>query len=960
MSDSLQKRYENSPLFGANAPLVETLYEQYLADPQQLDPAWRDYFAGIANGANGEIPHGPIRDALAARALQPQVGAGSAAGSTVALEKQSAVLRLIWAYRLHGHKLANLDPLGLLAADSPQDLDPASHGLGESDLDTEFFTEGLAGTTRLKLREILALARRIYTRRIGIEYAHISNVVERQWLREHVEISTVEAKLSAERKRDLLAQLTAAEGIERYLHTRYVGQKRFSLEGGESLIPLLHSLIGQAGDSGIRELVIGMAHRGRINVLVNVLGKPPAELFSEFEGLYQAGSQLGTGDVKYHLGFSTDIPVGDEHMHVVLAFNPSHLEIVNPVVAGSVRARQDRRKDSEGQAVLPVLIHGDAAFSGQGVVMETLQMSRTPGFQVGGTVHVICNNQIGFTTSNPADARSTPYASDVAKMLEAPVFHVNGNDPEAVHLVTQMAFDYRKRFGRDAVIDLVCYRRHGHNEADEPSATQPVMYRAIRDLKPVRRMYAEQLMEEGVVDQDFVRDQVDEYRQALDDGRIALISPREMVGNEHTVDWSPYFAKGGQEETAEVQRGAQTDAEAERLQALGTQMLSVPEHIKLHPRVQRVYDDRRKMLAGDHPLDWGFCETLAYATLLNEGYDVRLVGQDSGRGTFFHRHAVLHHQADNELHVPLQHLDGPNSTFEVYDSLLSEEAVLGFEYGYSTTDPNTLVIWEAQFGDFANGAQVVIDQFISSGEAKWNRLCGLALFLPHGHEGQGPEHSSARLERFMQLCAQGNMQVCVPSTPAQMFHMLRRQMRQPMRRPLVVMTPKSLLRHPLSVSALDELSSGRFELMIDETELGERERVRRVVMCSGKVYYDLLKSRQEMELGDVALVRLEQLYPFPDPELNALLASYPNAKELVWCQEEPRNQGAFYQIRHRLQRAIQGRDITLTYAGRAPMAAPAVGYYRRPVDEQTSLVSAALGASPTEHVDRRKEGNERD
>jgi 2-oxoglutarate dehydrogenase E1 component len=955
MSDSLKQRYESSPLFGANAPLVETLYEQYLVDPAALDPVWRDYFGQLANGGAGsDIPHGPIQDALAARARAPRNGAAAVGQvSGAALEKQSAVLRLLWSYRLHGHKLADLDPLGLLQPESPADLDPASHGLGESDMDTEFFTEDLAGTTRLKLRDIIALARRIYTRRIGLEFAHISNSEERQWLREHVEATSVESSLEPSLQREVLAQLTAAEGIERYLHTRYVGQKRFSLEGGEALIPLLHTVVELAGASGMKELVIGMAHRGRINVLVNVLGKPPAELFNEFEGIYEAGSQLGTGDVKYHLGFSTDVETSGGHVHVVLAFNPSHLEIVDPVVVGSVRARQDRRDDARGDAVLPVVIHGDAAFSGQGVVMETLQLSRTRGFSTGGTVHIICNNQIGFTTSNPLDARSTPYSSDVAKMLEAPVFHVNGNDPESVHLATRMAFEYRQRFRKDVVIDLVCYRRHGHNEADEPSATQPVMYRAIRELKPVRRIYAERLMEAGVVSDEDVRGMVDEYRSGLDEGRIALINPRKMVGNEYTIDWSPYFASGGHAETAQVQRDVVTSVDRERLASLAERMTTVPDDIKLHPRVQRVYDDRRRMREGETPLDWGFSETLAYATLLDEGYHVRLVGQDSGRGTFFHRHAVLHNQSDNRLHVPLQHLGESTGRFQIYDSLLSEEAVLGFEYGYSTTDPRTLVIWEAQFGDFANGAQVVIDQFISSGESKWNRLCGLVLFLPHGHEGQGPEHSSARLERFLQLCAQGNMQVCVPSSPAQMYHMLRRQMRQPMRRPLVVMTPKSLLRHAQSVSSLEDLADGRFQTLIDEVDDIDPSTVKRVVMCSGKVYYDLRKAREEMSRHDVALIRVEQLYPFPDAECSQVLDRYPNASEVVWCQEEPRNQGAFYQIRHRIQRALEGRH-TLTYAGRSPMAAPAAGYFKRHADEQDSLVAAALGEKPTEFVERRR------
>ena len=948
MSESLAQRYQSSPLFGTNSALVEEYYERFLADPASVPPPWQAYFKALGGSAT-DVSHRQIREAIArdARApatqraaVAPPAPAGAPEPSAAALAKQSAVLRLIWAYRLHGHKLADLDPLGLTKPVAVPDLDPAYHGLTAEDMDREFFDEFLAGTRRRNLREIIGLLQRIYTRRIGAEFAHLSSTPERLWLRERLEVSNVTSFLSAEEKRSVFNLLTAAEGIERYLHTRYVGQKRFSLEGGETLIPMLEDLIQQSGRMGMKEMVVGMAHRGRINVLVNVLGKPPRELFSEFEGLYELKAAQGSGDVKYHMGFSADVHTGGGDVHIALAFNPSHLEIVDPVVEGSVRARQDRRGDHAGNTVMPVLIHGDAAFSGQGVVMETLQLSGVRAFRTGGTIHIIVNNQVGFTMSDPQDARSTPYCSDVAKLLEAPVLHVNANDPESALLVTRIALDYRAAFGKDIVIDLVCYRRHGHNEADEPAATQPVMYRAIRSAKPVRRLYAEQLVQEGVITEEDVRNLVETYRKGLDEGRLALVTPRAPIaGGEGAIDWSAY--RGGESEIVE------TAIAPARVAALSHSMTSLPEGFELHPRVARIIDDRRSMSEDNVPADWGFAETLAYASLLEERWNVRISGQDSARGTFFHRHAVLHNQTDNAVYVPLQHVAEKQGRCDIYDSLLSEEAVLGFEYGYATTAPDCLVVWEAQFGDFANGAQVVIDQFISSGETKWGRICGLVMFLPHGYEGQGPEHSSARLERFLQLCAEGNIQVCVPSTPAQMFHMLRRQMLRRLRKPLVVMTPKSLLRHPQSTSRLDELSSGRFRLLIDEPADFDAERVTRVVLCSGKVYYDLLHARSDSAEERVALARIEQLYPFPVDEYAAVLGRYRNAHEVVWCQEEPENQGAWYQIRHRLQEPL-GRRYTLTYAGRAASAAPAVGYYNLHGQQQRELVASALGAAAPE------------
>jgi 2-oxoglutarate dehydrogenase E1 component len=939
MGSSLKEQYASTPLFGSNASAVEALYEQYLSDRGSVPAVWREYFESLGD-PHTEIAHSAIRKELLesahdggrARQLRP-VGRKLAASSA---QKQAAVARLIQVYSLRGHQIADLDPLGLMERRVPGVLKLDYLGLSEADMDTEFYTGGLAGSgnARMKLRDIIALLKSIYCGKATVEFAHISRARERLWLREHFENEMVTSSVSDEERVTILEQLTSAEGIERYLHTRYVGQKRFSLEGGDSLIPMLDDLIHQGGAAGIHEIVIGMAHRGRINVLVNILGKSPEELFEEFEGNYDIDELRGSGDVKYHKGFSADMKTSGGNVHIALAFNPSHLEIVNPVVEGSVRARQQRRDDSERVEVLPVLVHGDAAFSGQGVVTETFQLSQTNGFRTGGTVHIVVNNQIGFTTSRPSDARSTDYCTDVAKMIEAPVFHVNGDDPEAVIRVTRLALQYRQTFKKDVVIDLVCYRRHGHNEADEPAATQPVMYSTIRSHRTTRDLYAEKLVEEKLIGKDGVSKLQDDYRDRLDRGEPVPEASLGMIGNEFTVDWSSYLDATWDESVDTTI----TPARAERASAYFTE---VPDDLKLHGRVQRIVDERARMAAGETDMDWGFAETMAYATLIEDGYDCRLVGQDSGRGTFFHRHAVLHNQVNNREYTPLQHIvDRPNA-FRVIDSLLSEEAVLGFEYGYATTDPGTLVIWEAQFGDFVNGAQVVIDQFISSGDAKWGRLCGMTLFLPHGYEGQGPEHSSARLERFLQLCAEHNMQVCVPSTPAQMFHMLRRQMLRKFRKPLIVMTPKSLLRHKMSVSPVSALSDGRFNLIIPEIEQIKPDATRRVVFCSGKVYYDLLEARQVHGIDDRALIRIEQLYPFPIEEFAAIIEQYEHVEDIVWCQEEPQNQGAWYQIRHRLQEPLRDHQ-QLYYAGRPASAAPASGIFKVHLQQQKALVDAAL------------------
>ena len=947
MNQSLAEQFATSMLYGGNADFVEDLYEQFLRDPAAVDPAWRRYFAGLGGAGPADIAHGPLRQRLAERSrVTGALRARDSGPADEASARQGAVSRLIQVYASRGHLCARLDPLGLQTIDKPSVLELDHFGLSEADLDREFFTGSRTAEfpKRATLRYILATLTTIYMDTIGAEFAHVSNTEERLWLQDQFQAAQITRRFTADEKKNILWQLTAAEGLERYLHNRYVGQKRFSLEGGDSLIPLLDDLVQRGGAAGVEETIIGMAHRGRLNVLVNLLGKSPKDLFNEFDGQYDLAKLRGSGDVKYHKGYSADLKTPGGPMHVALAFNPSHLEVVNPVVEGSARARQERRGDTAGAKVLPVLIHGDAAFAGQGVIMETLQLSQARGYYTGGTVHVIINNQVGFTTSDPKDARSTLYCSDVAKMVEAPIFHVNGDDPEAVCFVTRLALDYRMKFHKDVVIDLVCYRRLGHNEGDEPAATQPLMYQVIRGKRTVRDLYGARLVTEGVIGEAEPAAMVEQYRDGLDQGKPQARAALGMIGNKFTVDWSEYLGADWSEPT-------RTGVAADRLQVLGKAITTYPADWKLHPRVLAVMQSRAKMVAGEQDLDWGCAENLAYASLLQEGYPVRLSGQDSGRGTFFHRHAVLHDQTTGRRFVPLQHLAADQPTFRVIDSVLSEVAVMGFEYGFSTTEPHCLTIWEGQFGDFSNGAQVIIDQFISSGEANWGRLSGLALFLPHGYEGQGPEHSSARLERFLQLCAEYNMQVCVPSTPAQMFHLIRRQMVRALRKPLIVMTPKSLLRNPLSVSPLQDLSIGGFRNVIDEIDPLKPAAVSRLVFCAGKVYFDLLQARRDKKADNVAIVRIEQLYPFPADEYQAIMHRYPNAREIVWCQEEPQNQGGWYQIRHRLQASLGSRD-ELLYAGRPGAAAPATGIAALHDQQQKALVNAALFGAPPEEATR--------
>ncbi len=941
-SPSMQDQWDTSLLGGANSLWLESLYEQYIADPNSLDETWRDYFASLPMVAENarDVPHSEIRQQFVELAKQgggtrpsAPVGGGSAAEL-----KQIYVTQLINAYRVRGHQLAKTDPLGVETDAMVRELRLRENGLSEADLDTVFPTPSLEGIDRAPLRDIIEHLERCYCSAIGYEFMYIDYTPQKDWLQQRVESVASSPKLNEDTRRWILQRVTAAESMERHLGSRYVGQKRFSLEGGESLIVIMSELVRRSGAAGVKDMVIGMAHRGRLNVLVNILGKNPAELFQEFEG--KQNENLSAGDVKYHQGFSSDIKTASGHMHLALAFNPSHLEIASPVVEGSVRSRQDRYGDKEGDLVLPIAIHGDAAFAGQGVVMETFNMADSRGFSTKGTVHIIVNNQIGFTTSNAADARSTLYASDVAKMINAPIFHVNGDDPEAVYFVTQLALDFRMAFKKDVVIDLVCYRRHGHNETDEPSVTQPLMYKTIKALPTTRKLYADFLANEGVVTAEQADQWVQDYRQDLDDGKtVALdILEGQAEAPELAVDWSRFVAD-------DWRTPYDSKVPLTTLQSLANKLNELPDGLTLHSRVKKIVEDRRKMTAGALPLDWGYAETLAYASLLNDGYAVRLSGQDCGRGTFSHRHAVLHNQTQEGAYVPLREVTD-KANFLVIDSVLSEEAVLAFEYGYATADPMTLVIWEAQFGDFANGAQVVIDQFISSGETKWGRLCGLTLLLPHGYEGQGPEHSSARIERFLQLCAEDNMQVLVPSTPAQAYHLLRRQMLRPMRRPLIVMTPKSLLRHRLATSSLEDLSDGHYQPVIDEIDDLDPKGVERLVFCSGKVYYDLLEARRKAEISNVALVRLEQLYPFPYDEMTAAVKRYPNAKSIVWCQEEPRNQGSWRSNRHRIERVLPSTVNKVEFIGRMPSASPAGGYMNQHLIEQKQLVEEAIGLIP--------------
>ncbi len=930
----LQMMSSTSPLSGGNNAFVEGLYEDYLRDAAAVPAEWRAYFDKLQSaGTQQDVAHSPIQRGFLELKQRP-AAAPVHADET---RKQASVLQLINAYRFLGVRIAELDPLKRHPAPDVAELNPSYYGLTEADMGVTFFTGSLVGGARMTLSEILQRLRRIYCSSVGAEYMYISSVVEKRWLQARLEGPAGEVKYPNEIKKRVMERLTAAEGLERYLHTKYVGQKRFSLEGGETLIPMLDHLLQRAGNQGVKESVIGMAHRGRLNVLINTLGKLPKELFAEFEGIHT--EHLAAGDVKYHQGFSSDIPTPGGPMHLTLAFNPSHLEIVNPVVEGSVRARQHRRRDIKGKQVLPILLHGDSAFGGQGVNQETFCLSQTRGYGTGGTVHIVVNNQIGFTTSDPRDMRSSLYCTDVAKMVDAPILHVNADDPEAVLMVTEIAIDYRMQFGKDVVVDLVCFRKLGHNEQDEPLVTQPLMYRKVNQHPGTRALYAKRLVEQGMLTADEPEAMVAAYRKAMDEGHNPIQPVLTEFKHDFAVSWSK-FTGGISWDTPAV-----TGLPIKRLKELAQRLVTIPENFKLHSRVEKIIADRVLMSKGELALDWGMAENLAYASLVAEGYPVRLSGEDCGRGTFFHRHAVLHDQNrehwDSDTYIPMQHVAADQSDFIVIDSILSEEAVLGFEYGYATAEPNTLTIWEAQFGDFVNGAQVVVDQFITSGEAKWGRLCGLTMLLPHGYEGQGPEHSSGRIERYLQLCADYNIQVCVPTTSAQIFHLLRRQMLRPYRKPLVVFTPKSLLRSKDAASPMESLAKGSFQTVIPEVEAIDAAKVKRIIVCSGKVYFDLIKHRKEKGIANTPVIRLEQLYPFPHDEFAAQIAAYPKATEVVWCQEEPGNQGAWHRIQHYLVRHMR-KEMRLEYALRPSSASPAAGYLATHNEQQKAVIEAAF------------------
>lgn len=940
--DDMKAWFESSHLSGSNSTYIEEMYEVYQDDPSLVAEDWKAVFDNLSSNQqissnHAKVPHSKIRNYFRKLALEGNSCSTSNVSDPDVDAKQVKVLQLINAYRFRGHQGANLDPLGLKHNKVIKELEPEFHGLDANDMQRDFNTGSFAhGGETMKLSELVKALQQTYCGSIGAEYMHITDTDEKRWIQQRLEPSLGQIKLVPQQKIRILEGLNAAEGIEKYLGAKFPGAKRFSLEGGDALVPMLREMLYRAGDAGTKEIVIGMAHRGRLNVLVNILGKRPAELFDEFAGKHY--DILGSGDVKYHQGFSSDFQTPNANLHLALAFNPSHLEIVNPVVMGSVRARQDRRDCQTGRQVMAITIHGDSAIAGQGIVQETFNMSQTRGFKVGGSIRVVVNNQVGFTTSYSKDVRSTEYCTDIAKMVQAPIFHVNADDPEAVAFVSQLAVDYRNTFQRDIVIDLVCYRRHGHNEADEPSATQPLMYAKIKKHRTPRQLYAEKLMLEKTIEADDVTAMVNHYRESLEHGGCVVKEWRNMTL--HPVDWAPYL---GQDWESRYQAQLPYDY----LQSLALKLTDIPENHKLQSRVSKIYKDRLAMAKGEKLLDWGFAETLSYATLLDANHRVRLTGQDSGRGTFFHRHSVLHNQNDATAYLPLRHIAEKQGVFDVIDSVLSEASVMAFEYGYATTDPHGLTIWEAQFGDFANCAQVVIDQFLSSGEQKWGRLCGLTLLLPHGYEGQGPEHSSARLERFLQLCANHNMQVCVPSTPAQVYHMLRRQVLRPMRRPLVVMSPKSLLRHPMAVSSIEDLANGQFRNVIGEIDELAPEKVKRVVICSGKIYYELLDKRRKHNIDNVALIRLEQLYPFPTEEMLTALSCYHDVTDFVWCQEEPQNQGAWYCSQHHFWSVIpiNGR---LTYAGREASAAPACGYPELHALQQEQLINRALNITASE------------
>ena len=934
MTISMKELWGSSHVSAGHAAYLETLYETFLKNPENLSEDWLDFFTNLPKqpNSNGEISHLEIIKEFKNFSRSK----ATPKNETKPDDKQGKVIRLIQSYRNRGHLKAQLDPLGMMERREIEDLNIEFHGLSHTDLDRDFFTDTFTESNKLSLRNIIKTLEEVYCGKIGIECNHILDSEERRWFQKKFESKLTEYVFDDDEKVNIFERLNSADGLAKYLSAKYPGMKRFGIDGAEALVPLVESVIQNCGSIGASQICLGMAHRGRLNLLVNVLGKLPSELFSAFDEDFELEG-ASTGDVKYHLGFSSNFETPGGEVHVSLFNNPSHLEIVDPVVLGSVRARQDRIGDTDRTEVVPILLHGDASFSGQGVVMESLQMSQTRGFNVGGTIHIIVNNQIGFTTSNVNDSRSTDYSSDVAKIIQAPVIHVNGDDPEMVLNAAKIACKYRKRFKKDIVIDLFCYRRRGHNEADDPSATQPLMYQKISKHPSVLSQYEDYLINTGVLTPDIANKIKSDYRKSLEIGESVAKNLSKNPNNELWFDWKPYL-------NVKWWPKVDTKFSAEKLNQLGKEICEIPDSFVLGNQAKKIFEERIKMNGGDIPVNWGYAESMAYASLLEEGYPIRITGQDVRRGTFSHRHACVFDSDTGMGFIPLHEIAEKNNTkFDIYDSLLSEEAVLAFEYGYSATWPSGLTIWEAQFGDFANGAQVVIDQFIVSAQHKWERLSGLVMLLPHGYEGQGPEHSSARIERFLQLCATENIQVCVPSSPKQIFHLLRRQVIRKMRTPLIVISPKSLLRNPKAVSSIKELTNGTFECVIDD-EIKKNENVKKVIMCSGKVYYDLVNKRDKEKHDDIAIIRIEQLYPFPYDDLEEILTKYQNVEEYIWCQEEPSNQGAWFSHRHRIQRVLDrlGDSKEAILISRPPAAAPAVGLMKLHLQQQKDLINEAI------------------
>ncbi len=967
-----------SILTGFNAEYIANLYSEYLKNPAAVDASWRNFFADLrddeaallreitgASWASKEFkkPNAPFGVITADEALKSAKPANKPAAQTVtpasapvataapaavvavtpaAIKDSIAAMMMVRAYRAYGHFAADLDPLGLKPPTGHVDLNPANYGFQDADMNRTIYLGGLMGVDSATVRQLLDVLRATYCGKVGVEYQHITNPVEKEWIESRIETSFCRGAFSAQEKKTFYKQLVAAQGLEDFLHTKYVGTKRFGLDGGESYVPCLEEIVRRGAELGVREVAVGMAHRGRLNTLTNVLGKPYTKLFAEFNGVpSNPDGTPGSGDVKYHMGYSNDRDIAGHTVHMTLTPNPSHLEVVNPVVTGKVRAKQDMRGDVARKQVLTLLVHGDAAFAGQGLVMETLMMSGLKGYTVGGTVHIIINNQIGFTT-NPDCSRSGPYSSDLIKMLGCPIFHVNGDDVEAVAYVSRLAIEFRQEFAKDVLIDLICYRRNGHNEGDEPMFTQPVMYKKIKEQESVRSRYGRQLAAEGTLNEADVKAEVTAFMKQMDDAFEATKSYKP-----NKADWLEGSWAGLKPAYGDDRRGL-TALSNDTFYLLGQQLTTVPAGFNLNSKIARQLEQKKEMFSKGEGFDWGTGEALAFGSLLMEGHPIRLSGQDCERGTFSHRHAVVNDQVTEEKYTMLNNVVAGQEMFEVLNSPLSENAVLGFEYGYSWADPNALVVWEGQFGDFVNGAQVIIDQYIASAESKWLRMSGLTMLLPHGFEGQGPEHSSARLERFLQLCAEDNWQVCNFTTPASYFHALRRQMKRDFRKPLVVMSPKSLLRHKLAVSKTEDfIGDTTFHRVLWDgarDKLAKDKDIKRVVLCSGKVYYDLFEEREKRGITNVVLLRLEQLYPFPQKALAEELAKYPNA-DVVWCQEEPKNQGAWTFVNSEIEDTlamVKTKSTRAKYIGRTAAAAPATGYAKRHAEEQAKLVGEAL------------------